>query len=81
MKSFVDAHMPDHEIIRAALEKTGGAARPEDLSLSLDVVKEAVRHAKELRDRYSILQLYWDLDLVDAAEKIAEAVFAGKSSS
>jgi glycerol-1-phosphate dehydrogenase [NAD(P)+] len=81
MKSFVDAHMPDHEIIRAALEKTGGAARPEDLSLSLDVVKEAVRYAKELRDRYSILQLYWDLDLVDAAEKIAEAVFAGKSSS
>lgn len=75
LKNFVDTNMPDHEIIRKALEKTGGAAKPEDLGLTLDVVEEAVRYAKELRNRYSILQLFWDLDLASDAENVVKEVF------
>lgn len=80
MKSFVAEQMPDHETIRTALEKTGGASRPEDLGLTIDVVKEAVRYAKELRNRYSILQLYWDLDMVDEALEVVDAVFGSAQS-
>lgn len=72
---FVRNHMPPCETVRSALVRTGGAADPDALGIKPEEVLEAVRYAKELRNRYSILQLYWDLGIMKEAEAVAYAVF------
>ena len=42
---------------------------PEEIGVSAQRAKEAVRVAKEVRDRYTLLQILWDLGLADQYAK------------
>jgi glycerol-1-phosphate dehydrogenase [NAD(P)+] len=52
--------------LRAALEAAGAPTTGEDLGLSPAFYREAVCHARELRDRYSILDLAGDAGVLEA---------------
>lgn len=67
--------IPQPDEIKHALEINRGAVRPSELGISETLALEAVVFAKELRDRYTVLQLYWDLDLVDLAITVARRVY------
>lgn len=52
--------------IERALRRAGAATSPGDLHLPLGFYGDAVRHARELRDRYTFLDLAGDAGLLDA---------------
>jgi len=55
------------------LEKMGAAKVPADVGIPREYVYDSIRYGKELRDRYTILQLMWDIGKLDeAAEKLVE---------
>jgi glycerol-1-phosphate dehydrogenase [NAD(P)+] len=47
-------------ILESALRRAGAPTRPHDLGLSDDTYAEAVRHAREIRDRYTFLDFAAD---------------------
>jgi glycerol-1-phosphate dehydrogenase [NAD(P)+] len=51
--------------LRAALEAAGAPTRGVDLDLPRGFYRDAVRHAREIRDRYSILDLAGDAGLLE----------------
>ena len=59
------AAVPKASGIYEKLEKLDAPRRPADIGLSPEYVHDAVRYAKELRDRYTILQLLWDIGRLD----------------
>ena len=55
------------------LEEMGAAKVPADVGIRREYVYDSIRYGKELRDRYTILQLFWDIGkLNEAAEKLVE---------
>ena len=48
--------------IKDILEKLGAPTRPEQVGVCRQYVSDGILYAKELRDRYTILQLLWDID-------------------
>nr|WP_300842205.1 sn-glycerol-1-phosphate dehydrogenase [uncultured Acetatifactor sp.] len=59
--------------ISQVLEEMGAARRPADVGIPRQYVYDSIRYGKELRDRYTILQLMWDIDrLEDEARKLVE---------
>ena len=72
----MEANWPEIcRIIRESLPATEEAERlllsadapvnPEQIGVSPDLTGTAVRLAKEVRDRFTVLQILWDLDLLD----------------
>ena len=53
------------ERLRAALEAAGAPTTGAELGLPSAFYREAVRHAREIRDRYSILDLAGDAGLLE----------------
>ena len=54
---------------------------PDQIGVSLRELREAVLYAKEVRDRYTLLQLLWDLGLAeDFAGRLEEDYFQWKRS-
>ncbi|MGI9433864.1 MAG: sn-glycerol-1-phosphate dehydrogenase, partial [Geminicoccaceae bacterium] len=51
--------------LRAALEAAGVVIEPEALGISSPAYRDIVRHARELRDRYTMLDLAADAGLLD----------------
>ena len=62
--------VPEPDQIYQALQSVGAPVSPVELGIEDSQVLLAVRHAAEMRDRYTVLQLYTDLDLLDEAESI-----------
>ena len=73
---MMEANWPEIcRIIRESLPATEEAERlllsadapvnPEQIGVSPDLTGTAVRLAKEVRDRFTVLQILWDLDLLD----------------
>lgn len=48
-----------------ALEEMGAAKVPADVGIPRQYVLDSIRYGKELRDRYTILQLMWDIGKLD----------------
>lgn len=64
---------PKASEIYNVLEKMGAARIPADVGICREYVYDSIRYGKELRDRYTILQLLWDIgELDNAAEKLVE---------
>ncbi len=62
---------PKASEIYQVLEKLGAAKVPADVGIPREYVYDSIRYGKELRDRYTILQLMWDIGKLDeAAEKL-----------
>ncbi len=59
--------------ISHVLEEMGAAKIPADVGIPRQYVYDSIRYGKELRDRYTILQLMWDIDrLEEEAVKLVE---------
>ena len=56
--------VPSDQEIRALLTRAGGVVNPEDVGISSELVRDAIVYAKEVRPRYTVLQLLWDLNLL-----------------
>ena len=56
------ASVPASEEIRKVLEDLGAPVRPDQVGVCRQYVEDGILYAKELRDRYTILQLLWDID-------------------
>jgi glycerol-1-phosphate dehydrogenase [NAD(P)+] len=54
------------EQLERALREAGAATRPEDLSIAPAFYRQAVLHAREIRERYGMLDLAADAGLLDA---------------
>lgn len=52
---------PKASEIYHVLEEMGAAKVPADVGISREYVYDSIRYGKELRDRYTILQLMWDI--------------------
>ena len=64
---------PKSSEIYHVLEEMGAAKVPADVGISRRYVYDSIRYGKELRDRYTILQLMWDIGKLDeAADKLVE---------
>ena len=57
--------LPDAERVQSLLRKMDAAVSPADLGIDRELTREAILLAKEVRDRYTILQLLWDLGLLE----------------
>lgn len=73
--TMISKLIPDPSDIENALKINGGAVRPAELGIEKELVFEAAAFARELRNRYTVLQLYWDLGLEDLAEKVVSRVY------
>lgn len=58
---------PKASEIYHVLEEMEAAKVPADVGISQEYVYNSIRYGKELRDRYTILQLMWDIGELDAA--------------
>ncbi len=47
------------------LEKMGAAKVPSDVGIPKEYVFDSIRYGKELRDRYTILQMMWDIGVLN----------------
>lgn len=56
--------VPEPAVLAELLESVGGLSTHQGTEISDEWVKDAIRYAKEIRPRYTILQLLWDLDLL-----------------
>ena len=55
--------------VRKLLEEVGGPTQPEQVELSPETVLDSIKYAKEIRARYTVLQLLWDLGLLQTYAK------------
>ena len=68
--------IPEPSVIAQALKLTQGAVRPEELGIEPQLVDDAVRYAHDMRDRFTVLQLYADLGLLEMAVQVTRDLFA-----
>jgi glycerol-1-phosphate dehydrogenase [NAD(P)+] len=66
LRRELQAFAVPHERMRETLRQAGGATSAAELGLDLAFYKEAVKHAREMRNRYSMLDLADDAGLLDA---------------
>ena len=70
----IQDELPPTEDMQALLLSLGGAVTPQQIGLECSLVQEGVEVARELRDRYTLLQLLWDLNLSEVyARRTADA--------
>jgi len=56
---------PETDEVTNLLKSAGLPANPQGIGIERELFKNAVIYAKELRSRFTILQLLWDLGLMD----------------
>ena len=57
--------LPDVLTAEQYLRTVGNPVRPAQVGLDRQIVLDSILYAKEVRDRYTILQLLWDLGLLE----------------
>ena len=61
---------PRAEEIATVLESLGAPIRPEQVGVDPAYIADGILFAKELRDRYTILQLLWDIDRLEEMKEV-----------
>ncbi len=69
IQNMICSSLPTLEKMKAQLAEIDAPTTPEELGITREEVKDAVKLAKEVRDRYTLLQMLWDLGI---SEKYAE---------
>lgn len=64
MKAFAQAWLPKSEEIRAMLARYGAPVNPHEVGISSQQIEDGIVVAKELRNRYGLLQILFDLGLI-----------------
>ena len=63
IQEMIEENLPKTEEMIDLLRSLNAPVEPEDMGVSAQRAREAVEVAKEVRDRYTLLQLLWDLGL------------------
>ena len=63
IQEMIEENLPKTEEMIDLLKSLNAPVEPEDMGVSAQRAREAVEVAKEVRDRYTLLQLLWDLGL------------------
>jgi glycerol-1-phosphate dehydrogenase [NAD(P)+] len=69
IRRTIGEDLPATEEMAGLLRSLGAPTAPEEIDIPAERAREAVIAAKEVRDRYTLLQMLWDLGL---AESFAE---------
>lgn len=65
LRATLGAMMLPADEMAAHLRAAGGGATPAEIGLDRDLYIEALRHCREMRDRYSLLDLAEDIGILD----------------
>ena len=64
------------ELVRDILIRLGAPTKPQEIGVEKEMAREAILYAKEIRDRYTVLQLLYDLgELENFANTIIEEYY------
>lgn len=73
IRDLIEKEIPSHREMEKMMASLGEPVNPRQIGISSELVRDAVILAKEVRNRFTILQVLWDLGLLDIyAEKVAE---------
>lgn len=67
--------VPHHEEIREILKRIGAPISLKELNVDKETIINGLVYAKEVRNRYTVLQLAWDLGLLDDIATEMESSF------
>ncbi len=59
------AALPSSETMMGLLRSLDSSCLPQEIDVDKDLLKRTFMYCKEVRDRYTILQMVWDLGLLD----------------
>lgn len=65
IKRVIEQELPQPEAVVNILKSVAAAYRPSQVGIDDEMVKDSVLLAKEVRVRYGLLQLLWDLGLLE----------------
>lgn len=65
IREIIEKYVPEPKKIIEEIRKVGGVSTPQELGLSREDFQDAVLYAKDMRYRYSLLQLIWDIGKED----------------
>jgi glycerol-1-phosphate dehydrogenase [NAD(P)+] len=74
LKERIGEQLPPFDELRSALSLVGAPTTPMEIGSDLDGLKRAVRGAQMIRNRYTILDLYYELGLYDRALNVLEGL-------
>ena len=57
--------LPAAETVMEILKSLESPCLPQEIGVDRALLKDTFRYCKEVRARYTILQMLWDLDLLD----------------
>ena len=63
IQKTIKEELPEVEEVERLLDSLDAPSNPDQIGLSLELVEQGVQVAKEVRDRYTLLQILWDLGL------------------
>ena len=66
-------HISKPKVVEQILKELLAPTKPYQIGVERDMAYQAIVYAKELRDRYTVLQLLWDLGEL---ERFADVVIA-----
>ena len=73
IQKTIKESLPKTEEMEQLFLSLDAPVNPEQIGLSLELVEDGILIAKEVRDRYTLLQMLWDLDLSeDYAKKVVD---------
>ncbi len=78
IRQMIETLAPDSEAIQEVLIELGAPVSPAQLGISRDTTADSIKVAKEVRNRYTLLQFLWDLGLLEEmAEENADEIMDG----
>lgn len=79
IQQTIQEDLPAVEEMERLLSELDAPINPEQIGLSLELVEDGIQIAKEVRDRFTLLQILWDLGLSKKyAEKVVEYYSRGQ---
>ena len=76
IKDLISAEIPSLKMMKNLLASLDAPINPAQIGISSVMVEDAILLAKEVRNRYTILQLLWDLGLLSKYAKDTASYFA-----
>ena len=61
----IDEELPDYGTLRAVMERAGLPVRPSELGISVEDTVDAFRASRDIRDKYLMSSMIWDLGVMD----------------
>lgn len=75
IRAAVEELVPPQGTVKEILEALNAPTNPLELGIDCAMVADSIEVAKEVRDRYTLLQLLWDLGILKSASEETAASF------